>query len=136
MLPPNPLLTSPVGLYIPFLISTKWKFVQQLLPYIFVGDIHESRSVVSDSLQPHRLYNPWTSPGQNTRVGSLSLLHGIIPTQGSNPVLLHCRQILYQLSHKGSSRILEWGACSFYRGSSQPRNQTRISCIAGRFFTH
>ena len=35
-------------------------------------------------------------------MGSLSLLQGIFPTQGSNPGLLHCRQILYQLSHKGS----------------------------------
>ena len=42
------------------------------------------------------------SPGQNTGVGSLSLLQGIFPTQGSNPGLSHCRQILYQLSHKGS----------------------------------
>ena len=40
--------------------------------------------------------------GQNTRVGSLLLLQGIFPTQGSNPGLPHCRQILYQLSHKGS----------------------------------
>ena len=42
------------------------------------------------------------SPGQNTGVGSLSLLQGIFPTQGSNSGLLHCRRILYQLSHKGS----------------------------------
>ena len=42
------------------------------------------------------------SPGQNTGVGSLSLLQGIFPIQGSNPGLLHCRQILYQLSHKGN----------------------------------
>ena len=70
----------------------------------------ESRSVVSDSLRPHGLYSPWNSPGQNTGVGSLSLLHGIFPTQGSNPSLLHCRQILYQLSHKGNPRILEWVA--------------------------
>ena len=62
----------------------------------------ESRSVVSDSLQPHGLYSPWTSPGQNTGVGSRSLLQEIFPTQGSNPGLLHCRQILYQLSHQGS----------------------------------
>jgi len=55
-----------------------------------------------DSLQLHGLYNPWTSPGQNTGVGSISLLQGIFPTQGSNPGLPHCRQILYQLSHKGS----------------------------------
>ena len=46
---------------------------------------------------------PWNSPGQKTGVGSLSLLQGIFPTQRSNPGLPHCRQILYQLSHKGSS---------------------------------
>ena len=40
-------------------------------------DDDESHSVVSDSLQPHGLYNPWNSPGQNTAVGSLSLLQGI-----------------------------------------------------------
>ena len=53
-------------------------------------------------------YSPWNSPGQNAGVGSLSLLQGIFPTQGSNSGLLHCSQILYQLSHKGSPRILEW----------------------------
>ena len=68
----------------------------------------ESHSVVSYSLQPHGLYNPWNSPGQNTGVGSHSLLQGIFPTQGLNPGLPHCRQILYQLSHKGSPRTLDW----------------------------
>ena len=58
-----------------------------------------SCSVVSNSLRPHRLYCPWNSPGQNTGVGSLSLLQGIFPTQGSNPGLPNCRRILYQLSH-------------------------------------
>ena len=62
----------------------------------------ESHSVISDSLQRHGLHSPWDSPGQDTGVGSLSLLQGIFPTQGSNPGLLHCRWILYQLSHKGS----------------------------------
>jgi len=38
----------------------------------------------------------------NTGVGSLSLLQGIFPTHGLNPGLLHCRQILYQLSHQES----------------------------------
>ena len=95
----------------------------------------ESHLVVSNSLQPHRLYSPWSSPGQNIGVGSLSLLQRIFPTQESNWSLLHCRQILYQLSHKGSPRILEWVAYPFSRGSSQPRNWTRVSCIAGRFFT-
>ena len=62
----------------------------------------ESCSVMSDSLPPHGLYSPWNSPGQNTRVGSLSLFHGIIPTQGSNPGLQHWKQILHQLNPKGS----------------------------------
>ena len=62
----------------------------------------ESDSVVSNSFQPHGLYSPWNSPGQNTGVGSLSFLQGIFPTQLSNPGLPHCRQIVYQISHKGS----------------------------------
>ena len=53
-----------------------------------------------------------------TEVGSLSLFQGIFPTQGSNSGLSHCRQILYQLSHKRSQRILEWVAYPFSRGSS------------------
>ena len=60
----------------------------------------ESRSVMSDSLQPRGLYNPWNSPGQNTGVGSLFLLQGIFPTQGSNPGLPH-----YQLGPRGSPII-------------------------------
>ena len=95
-----------------------------------------SRSVVSDSLWPHGLYSPWNSPGQNTGVGSHFLLQGIFPTQGLNPGLLHCRRILSQLSHKGSSRLLDWVAYPFSRGSSQPRSQTGVSCIAGGFFTN
>ena len=90
----------------------------------------ESRSVMSDSLwESMGLYSPWHSPGQNTGVGSLSLLQGIFPTHGLNPGLLHCRQILYQLSHKGRPRILEWVAYPFSSGSSRPRNWTGVSCI-------
>ena len=48
------------------------------------------------------LHSPWNSPGQNTEVGSFSLLQGIFLIQGSNPGHPHCRQILYQLTHKGS----------------------------------
>ena len=65
----------------------------------------KSCSVVSDCLRLHGLYSPWNSPGQNTGVGSLSLLQRIFPTQGSNPGLLHCRWILYQLNHKGSPAL-------------------------------
>ena len=131
---------------------------------------------MSDSLQPHGLYSPGNSPGQNTGVGSLipspgdlpstgieprspslqtdslpaepqgkpkntgegslSLLQGIFPTQELNPGLPHCRQILYHLSHKGNPRILEWVAYPFSSRSSQPKNRTWVSCIAGRFFTN
>ena len=55
-----------------------------------VGDVispseSQSRTAVSDSLQPYGLHSPWNSPGQNTGVGSLSLLQGIFPSQGLNP---------------------------------------------------
>ena len=60
---------------------------------------------MSDSLRPHSLCSPRNSPAQNTGVGSLSLLQRIFPTQGSNPGLPHCGQILYQLSHKEAKNI-------------------------------
>ena len=90
----------------------------------------ESRSVVPSFLWPH-----WNSPGQNTGVGSHSLLQGIFPSQGLNWGLLHCRWILYQLSHRGSPRIPEWAAYPFSSGCSRTRNWTGVSCIAGEFFT-
>ena len=69
--------------------------------------------------------------------GKPFLSPGIFPTtQRSNPGLLHCGQILYQLSHKGSPRMLEWVAYPFSGGSSQPRNWTRVSCTAGRLFAN
>ena len=82
----------------------------------------ESCSAVSNSLQPHGLYSPWNSPGQNTWVGSLSLLQGIFSTQISNPGFPHCMRILYHLSHQGSPRLLEWVAFPFSSGPSWPRN--------------
>ena len=57
-------------------------------------------------LQPSRLLHPWNSPGKNTGVGCPSLLQGIFLTQGLNPGLLHCRQILYCLSHQGGPPYL------------------------------
>ena len=81
------------------------------------------------TLRPHRLCSPWNFPGQNTGVGSPSLL------QGLNPGLQHCGWILYQLSH-GCPRALEWVAYPFSSGSSRPRNGTRVCCTAGGFFTN
>ena len=63
------------------------------------------------------IYSPWNSPGQNTGMGSFFPLQGIFPTHSSNPGFLHCRRILYQLSHKGSPRTLEWVAYPFSSGS-------------------
>ena len=88
------------------------------------------------TLWPYGLHSPWNSPGQYTGVGSLSLLQGIFPTQGLNWVLMHCRQILYQLSHQVSPSILEWVAYPVSSRSSWPRNHTGVPCIAGRFFTN
>ena len=96
----------------------------------------ESLSVMCDSLQSHGLYSPWNSAGQNTGVGSHSLLQGIFPIQGSNPGLPHCRRIVYQPSHKGSPRILEWVAYPFSSRSSWPRNPSSVSCTAGGFLTN
>ena len=69
-----------------------------------------SHSVVSNSSPPHGLQHtrhlcPRNSPGKNTVLNCHFLLQGIFPTQGSNPGLLHCRQILHCLSHQGSHRI-------------------------------
>ena len=68
----------------------------------------ESHSIVSDSLQVHGIYSPRNSPGQNTGVGGLSLPQGILPTQGSNQGLLHCRQIFYQMSYQGPALIYDY----------------------------
>ena len=72
-----------------------------------------SCSVVSTSLRPKdcsplglRLLCPWNLPGKNTSVSCHSLLQAIFRTQGLNPGLPHCRQILYHLSHQGSPYTL------------------------------
>ena len=68
---------------------------------------------MSDSLQPHglqptRLLCPWDSPGKKTGVGSHTLLQGIFPIQGLKTGLLHCRWILYPLSHQGSPYVYKY----------------------------
>ena len=117
--------------------SIRFNFLYVPLSFVlFSPGWSESHSVMSNSLWPHGVYNPWNSLGQNTGMGSLSLLQGIFPTQGLNPGLPNCRQIHYQLSHKGSPRILDWVAYRFSSRSSRPRNRTGVSCIAGGFFTN
>ena len=94
-----------------------------ILPYVKqMKSESERRSAMSDSLRPRGLYDPWSSPGQNTGVSSLSLLQGIFPTQGSNPGLPHYRRILYQLSHKGSP--ISNGNLLYDSGNSNPGSMT------------
>ena len=102
----------------------------------------ESRSVISDSLWPHGLWHarllcPWNSLGQNTGVGSLSLLQEIFSTQGSNPGLLHYRQILYCLSHQrnpsappGKCKHSGVGSLSLLQGifPTQESNRDLLHC--------
>ena len=71
------------------------------------------------------------SPGKNTGVGYHVLLQGIFATQGLNPGLLHCSQIVYYLSHQGSLRILECVTYPFSRGSTRPRNTHDILHFTG-----
>ena len=82
----------------------------------------ESHSVMSDPLWPHGLYSPRNSPGQNTGVGSPSLLQWIFLTQGSNRGLPRCRQILYQLSHQGNpvhiSSLIKISDCRLFVNNS------------------
>ena len=85
---------------------------------------------MSNSLQPHGLYSPWNSPGQNTGVGSLSLLQGIFPTQGLNSGLLHCRRILYQLSHKVLKKMQQYALILC------PERAIFLSSVVPRLPTH
>ena len=104
---------------------------------LFQGDLPNPRiEPRSPTLQADSLPAEPQGKPKITGVGSLSLLQWIFPTQELNQGLLHCRWILYQLSHKGSPRILEWVAYPFSSRSSQPRTWTRVSCITGRFFTN
>ena len=108
--------------------------ISSVIYFVLKGKLSESESrlVMSDSLGSM----DYTGHGIfQARTLENSLLQEIFPTQGLNLGLLHCRQIPYQLSHKGSPRTLEWVAYPFSIGSSQPRNRTRVSCIAGGFFT-
>ena len=126
-----------------------WSSFQLRLCFLTLGGVYcvifeytkyiqwsESHSVMSSSSWSRGLYCSWNSPGQNAGLVCLFLLQGIFATQGSNPGLPHCRLILYQLSHKGSPRILEWITYPFSSRSSWPGNWTGVSCIAGGFFTN
>ena len=97
---------------------------------------------------PWTVYSPLNSPGQNTEVSRVSYSRGTsllqknppgdLPNPGIQP---RPRSIVHGVAKSRTRlsdfhlRILEWISISFSRGSSQPRDQIRVSCIAGRFFT-
>ena len=110
-----------------YVMFSEWKWVLHDYGIGKWSEVKVTHSYLT--LWPHGLYSPWNSPGQNTRVGSLSCLQGNFPTKGLNPDLLHCRWILYQLSHKGSPRILEWVAYPFSSGSSLSRGQNKFEWL-------
>ena len=94
---------------------------------------YESHSIVSDSLWPHWLNIPLNSPGQNTGMGSCSLLQGIFPTQVSRPGLPHCKRTVYQLSHQGSpmcrvhhAKFWAWWNTSWNQNCQEKYQQPQI----------
>ena len=92
------------------ILSEYWLRIYCVFAWIYMCML--SRSVVSDSLWPHgllptRLFCSWDFPGKNTGVGHHSLLQRIFTIQESNPSSLHCRWILYHLSHQGSPNVYQ-----------------------------
>ena len=114
-----PTLCNPIAVR----LLCPWGFSRQEhwsgLPFPSPGDLpHPGIEPRSPALQADSLLSRPPEKPRNIGVDSLSLLQGIFPTQESNRGLLHGRQTFYQLSHKGSPKILEWIAYPFSRGSS------------------
>ena len=107
------------------------EFIHSTLQLNWVSEwVSGSRSVVSDSLWPHGLYSPWNSPGQNTGVGSLSLLQGIYPTHGLKPGILHFRWILLPAEPQGKPKNTGVGSLSLLQRTfpTQEWNQGLLHC--------
>ena len=95
----------------------------------------ESRSVVSNSLQHQGLYGPWNSPGQNTGVGSLSLLQGNLPNPGIKPRSPALQADSLPAEPQGEPKNTGVGSLSLLQRIFLTQDQTGVSCIAGRFLT-
>ena len=110
--------------------STHSQFEGRMLCWVVLSRSFVPNSWPPHGLQPSRLLYPWNSPGKNTGVASYSFLQGIFPTQGSNPGLLHCRQILYCLSHQGSPhKKTHFPKCPFSAWKTHPvtnEHQTEV----------
>ena len=102
--------------YVLYLFIWEWAF--RLSPVCLVTQLCLTLCDPKDCSPPASAVHG-DSSGKNNGVGCHALLKGIFPTQGSNPGLAHCRQILYHLSHQGSPRILE---AHNSKESFQPRN--------------
>ena len=102
-----------------FILPWKWKLLGGFQLFVTPG-----------------LYSPWNSPGQNTGMGSCSLLQEILLTQGSNPDLLHCRWILY-CEPPGNTRgnLGIWGIATMICSASANVNllSIRTRCHTSRF---
>ena len=126
-----------IQLYIYTYIIFEVIFYYRLLQYIHYSSLwkeSESRSVTSDSLWPHALYSPWNSPGHNTGVGSLSLHQGNLPNPGIEPRSPALQVDSLPAEPQGKPK--NTGVVAFSSRSSQPRNLTRVSCIAVGVFTN
>ena len=99
-------------------------------PHLVRNSKSESCSAVSDSLRPHGLYSPWNSPGQNTGVGSLSLLQRILPNPGIEPSSPTLLVDWLPAEPPRKPKNLEWVTHPFFSGSSQSRkrNQGLLHC--------
>ena len=118
-----------------FAYSLKCKGWKELAGLCCVQSLSHVWPFVTPWTVAHRLLCPWRISRQGYWSELQALLQGIFPTQGSNPGLPHCRPILDHLSHQGSLRILEWAVYLFSGGSSWSRSRTKMSFIAGGFFT-
>ena len=104
-------------------------------PKIKIKIESESCSVMSDSFRPHGLHSPRNSPGQNTRVGSLSLLHGDLPKPGIEPrfPVLQAHSLPSEPPGKPKKTVV--GSLSLLQRIFPTQELNRVSCIAGGFFT-
>ena len=102
----------------------------EVISHVVLFLVTQLCSALSDLMdcKPTGLLIPWGFSRQKNWAG----LPGLPPSGG----FPHCKQILYCMSHQGSPRILEWVAYPVSRGTSQPRNWTRVSCIASQFFPY
>ena len=102
---------------------------------LFSWSESESRSVVSNSLRPHGLYSPWNPPGQNTGVGSHSLLRENLPNPGIKPRSLALQADCLPAEPQVKPKNTGVGSLSLLQRIFLTRDRTGVSCIAGGFLT-